>query len=111
MEIRAVCLENFPKKDGGYMLDSVAAMKRVAFLPETDRKACETEIKSVCERKLTFSYQFCMFVKMDCGHWELLQLPYIKPENIGDMLKGRCTRCVSEMKPFPKPRRSEWRYI
>lgn len=39
------------------------------------------EISDIEMRGLSFAFKIGAFVKMDCGHWQFLQLPYVEQDD------------------------------
>lgn len=88
-------IKNIPNGEK-YSVDYQAVEKELKVLPEPDRKQCEEIVANLKDERLgignNLAYKYSVFVKMNCGHWEHLQEPYITNEE--DFIQPACTACI-----------------
>lgn len=92
-KINMFTIKNIPNGKK-FSVDYSAAEKELKVLPEKDRKQCEEVIANLKRHNIgnNLAFEYSMFIKMGCGHWEHLQLCDYELE--WDLKQPKCTACV-----------------
>ena len=79
-----------------FRVDYDAVEKELKILPEADRKQCEEIVINLKDERLkigdNLAYEYSVFIKMGCGHWEHLQC--VDYELKYDLKQPSCTACM-----------------
>ena len=94
-ELRMFTIKNIPNGKK-FSVDYEAAERELKILPEPDRKQCEEVIANLKDERLkignNLAYEYSVFIKMGCGHWEHLQ---VCDYELGyDLKQPNCTACI-----------------